>query len=95
MSISGGCDRAVHAARAVEFETVQIFTKNNNQWNAPTLTPEHADLFRLALEETGIVEPVAHTSYLINLGSPDAELWQKSIEAMTVEVERCALLGVR
>ena len=95
MSISGGCDRAVHAARAVEFETVQIFTKNNNQWHAPALTPEHADLFRLALEETGIIEPVAHTSYLINLGSPDATLWQKSIDAMTVEVERCALLGVR
>src|SRR5271168_2726897 len=94
MSIAGGCDRAVRAARGVNFETVQLFTKNNNQWNAPPLLPEHIAAFRLALDETGIVDPVAHTSYLINLGSPDNFLWQKSIDAMTVEVERCDLLGI-
>ena len=94
MSIAGGCDRAVCAARAVSFETVQLFTKNNNQWNAPALSAEHVAAFRLALAETGIVDPVAHTSYLINLGSPDDALWQKSIEAMIVEVERCGLLGI-
>jgi deoxyribonuclease IV len=94
MSIAGGCDRAVRAAHAVNFETVQLFTKNNNQWNASELTAEHIASFRLALDETGIVDPVAHTSYLINLGSPDDTLWQKSIDAMTVEVERCGLLGI-
>jgi deoxyribonuclease-4 len=94
MSIAGGCDRAVLAARAANFTTVQLFTKNNNQWNAPALSTEHIAPFRLALDETGIVDPVAHTSYLINLGSPDDTLWQKSIDAMTVEVERCGLLGI-
>jgi deoxyribonuclease IV len=94
MSIAGGCDRAVRAAQAVNFETVQLFTKNNNQWNAPALTDEHVAAFRLALDETGIVDPIAHTSYLINLGSPDENLWQKSIEAMIVEVERCEMLGI-
>jgi deoxyribonuclease IV len=94
MSIAGGCDRAVRAASAVNFETVQLFTKNNNQWNAPAFSAEHIASFRLALGETGIVDPVAHTSYLINLGSPDETLWQKSIDAMTVEVERCGLLGI-
>ncbi len=37
---------------------------------------------------------MAHTSYLINLASPDQLLWEKSIEAMAVEVERCAALGI-
>jgi deoxyribonuclease IV len=94
MSIAGGCDRAVRAASTVNFETVQLFTKNNNQWQSPALSDEHVAAFRLALDETGIVNPVAHTSYLINLGSPDVALWQKSIDAMTVEVERCGLLGI-
>jgi deoxyribonuclease-4 len=94
MSIAGGCDRAVRAAQAVDCVTVQLFTKNNNQWNAPPLSTEHVAAFREALEQTGIVDPVAHTSYLINLGSPDYSLWEKSIEAMTVEVERCGLLGI-
>ena len=94
MSIAGGCDRAVRAARTVGFETVQLFTKNNNQWNAPPITDEHLAAFRTALAETGITDPVAHTSYLINLASPDDILWEKSIEAMVVEAERCELLGI-
>jgi deoxyribonuclease-4 len=94
MSIAGGCDRAVRAAHRIGFDTVQLFTKNNNQWKAPALTDAHRDTFRLALAETGVVDPVAHTSYLINLASPDDVLWNQSIDAMTVEVERCAFLGV-
>jgi deoxyribonuclease-4 len=94
MSIAGGCDRAVRSAEAVGFETVQLFTKNNNQWNAPALTDEHVATFREALRETGIVDPVAHTSYLINLASPDDALWEKSIAAMVVEAERCEALGI-
>jgi deoxyribonuclease-4 len=94
MSIAGGCDRAVWAAQAVHCETVQLFTKNNNQWQASPLSSEQVAAFRSALEQTGIVNPVAHTSYLINLGSPDDGLWEKSIAAMTVEVERCGSLGI-
>ena len=94
MSISGGCDRAIRSAHAVGFETVQLFTKNNNQWKAPPLTDEHTRAFRAALDETGIGQPVAHTSYLINMASPDEVLWKKSIAAMIEEVERCHRLGI-
>ena len=94
MSIAGGCDRAVRAANAAGFETVQLFTKNNNQWNAPPLSEAHAAAFRAAILETGIAQPVAHSSYLINLASPDDLLWKKSIEALAVEVERCEVLGI-
>ncbi len=94
MSIAGGCDRAIHAAHAVPFRTVQLFTKNNNRWTGIPLSDEHARAFRSALDETGIVGPVAHTSYLINLASPDDVLWERSIGAMVDEVERCATLGI-
>lgn len=94
LSIAGGCDRAVRAAHRVGFATVQLFTKSNNQWKASPLTDAHLTAFRLALAETGIVDPVAHNSYLINLGSPDDALWARSIDAMTVEVERCQALGI-
>jgi len=94
MSIAGGYDRAVRAAHAVGFETVQLFTKNNNQWKGAPITDEQVTAFRTALEETGIVDPVSHASYLINLASPDEALWAKSIDAMAVEVERCARLGI-
>jgi deoxyribonuclease-4 len=94
MSIAGGYERAVHAAHAVKFQTVQIFTKNNNQWRASEITEEQVTIFRRALEQTEIRNPVAHTSYLINLASPDEALWMKSVDAMVVEVERCHRLGI-
>jgi deoxyribonuclease IV len=94
MSIAGGCDKAVRAAQRFGFQSVQLFTKNNNQWKAPPISEAQREAFRAALDETGVVDPVAHNSYLINLASPDDVLWNKSIDAMTVEVERCALLGV-
>jgi len=94
MSIAGGCDRAVVAAHDLGFQAVQVFTKNSNQWNAPALTSEQAGAFRQALERTGIRDPVAHGSYLINLASPDDALWKRSIEAMVVEMQRCHQLGI-
>jgi deoxyribonuclease-4 len=94
MSIAGGHDRAVRAAHSFGFTTVQLFTKNNNQWKAPALTDEHVAAFQAALAQTGVADPVAHNSYLINLGSPDDGLWRKSIEAMILELERCEALGI-
>jgi deoxyribonuclease IV len=94
MSMAGGHDRAVHAAHAVGFASVQVFTKSNNQWRAAALTDAHVSAFRAALDETGVADPVAHASYLINLGSPDDALWEKSIAALAVEVERGEALGI-
>ncbi|MGC8640221.1 MAG: deoxyribonuclease IV [Isosphaeraceae bacterium] len=94
MSIAGGCHRALEAARALGFQTVQLFTKNNSQWRAPELTLEQVSAFRKAIQTTGIQDPVAHTSYLINLANPDEALWRKSIDAMVVEVKRCHELGI-
>ncbi len=94
MSIAGGHDRAVRAAASFGFQSVQLFTKNNNQWNAPALTEARVAAFRASLDETGVADPVAHNSYLINLASPNDALWKQSIDAMTVEVERCDALGI-
>ena len=70
MSIAGGHDRAVNAAASFGFKCVQLFTKNNNQWKAPVLTDAHIARFGLALINTGVTDPVAHNSYLINLARP-------------------------
>ena len=94
MSMAGGHDRAVRAAHSVGFSSVQVFTKSNNQWRAAPLTDAHVSSFRAALLETGVVDPVAHASYLINLGTPDDALWEKSIASLVVEVERGEALGI-
>jgi deoxyribonuclease-4 len=75
-------------------DVVQLFTKNNNQWKAKPLSQADIDEFRAALKRTGVKCPVAHDSYPINLASPDEVLWQKSLEAFTIELERAEALGL-
>lgn len=94
LSIAGGHDRAVRAAQALGMTTVQIFTKSNNQWAARPLTEAQIAAFRSALAGSEVADPAAHASYLINLASPDPALWEKSIAALTVEVERGEALGL-
>ena len=94
MSMAGGHHHAVHAAHRVGFSTVQVFTKSNNQWKAKPLTESDVTAFKNSLAETGVSDPVGHNSYLINLASPDDVLWNKSIAAMVVEIERGEALGL-
>ncbi len=95
MSIAGGYYKAVEAAAGFEMDCVQIFTKNNNQWRAKNLTDDDIARFRESLAETGVKSPCAHDSYLINLASPKEELWERSIDAFIVELDRAEALGLR
>ena len=94
MSIAGGYYKAVDAAAALKMDCVQIFTKNNNQWRAKPLSNDDVARFRDALERTGIQKPCAHDSYLINLASPKDDLWQKSLDAFVIELQRAEALGL-
>lgn len=94
LSIAGGYHRAVEAAAELRMQVVQLFTKNNNQWNAKPITDAEADAFRQALQRTGISHPLSHDSYLINLGSSDSTLWNRSVDAFTVELERASQLAI-
>ncbi|MFN0020348.1 MAG: deoxyribonuclease IV [Pirellulaceae bacterium] len=94
LSIAGGYYKAVDAAHAVGCDCVQLFTKNNNQWRAKEITAAEVEQFRSSLAEKKITHPLSHASYLINLASPDEELWRKSVDAMVVELERAEQLGI-
>lgn len=93
-SIAGGYYKAVEIAHRVGCDCVQVFTKNNNQWRAKELTDDDVTRFQGALKELGIKHPLAHDSYLINLASPDPELWKKSVDAFVVELLRAERLGI-
>lgn len=94
MSIAGGYHKAVELARTAGCDCVQVFTKNNNQWRAKTITEVEACQFRTCIEEFEVCSPLSHSSYLLNLASPDQALWQKSVESLVVELQRAAQLGI-
>ena len=94
MSIAGGVDKALWRGKEVGCDTVQLFTKNANQWLAKPLTQEEIEVFHNAQQQTGIRPVAAHDSYLINLASPDKRLYERSIEALSQELSRAEVLGL-
>jgi deoxyribonuclease-4 len=94
MSMAGGFFKAVERGQEIGCQCVQMFVKNNNQWTAPELTEEDVLQLRSTMDASSITHLVAHSSYLINLGSPDTLLWKKSIDALIVELDRAARLGI-
>jgi deoxyribonuclease-4 len=95
MSIAGGYHKALLAAQAHGCQTVQLFTKNSNQWAGKELTDDEVRTFRLTLRKSHLRFPLAHDSYLINMASPDEALYRRSVEAFVLEMERAERLGLR
>jgi deoxyribonuclease-4 len=94
MSIAGGFDKAVQRAHSVESDALQIFTKNQKQWKAKPILDDEVTLYRQQCVDCAIDPVVAHDSYLINLASPKDDMWEKSIEAFRIELERCEQMGI-
>lgn len=95
LSIAGSMSNALREAESLGFDTVQVFTKNQQQWKAKPLERGIIDEWRSEQARLGWNgRTVSHASYLINLASHHTELWQKSLDLMTDEVERCEVLGI-
>lgn len=94
MSIAGGTHLALERAEHVGCQVIQIFVKNNNRWVGKPISEEEAETFQKSWERSAIQEVVAHDCYLINLASPLDEMWQRSIDALIDELERCDRLGL-
>lgn len=95
LSIAGGMHNALDEAQTLGLDSVQVFTKNQQQWKAKPLADDAIAAWRERLDELGWADrAVSHASYLINLASPDDELWRKSIDLMTDEIKRCEALSI-
>jgi len=94
LSISGGMHNALLKAEEYGFDTVQVFTKNQQQWRCPPLEEQAIAQWKAHCERLKFTQTVSHDSYLINLASPDEKLWSMSIELFTEELRRCVQLGI-
>ncbi len=94
MSTAGGADKALERGQSIGCETIQIFVTSPSQWKTKVLKQPEIDRFIAAQSETGIAPVIAHSRYLINLGSPDDEVWRKSVEAFGEELLLCQQLQV-
>src|SRR5262245_60870945 len=87
VSIAGGIVNALHQAKRLKLDCVQVFTKNQGKWKLAELDETGRDAWLQAagergwrgLDPSGTARIVAHNSYLINLAQPDPELWRKCV----------------
>lgn len=93
-SIAGGVSKSIDRASEVNFTAIQIFSKNNNQWNAKPLDAKEIKLFKEKLQQSNIKYVVVHDSYLINLCTKDKTILKKSRNAFLDELQRCEQLGI-
>ena len=96
VSASGGVYNAPLNAKSIGAKAFALFTKNQRQWKAKPLDDKTIEKFKINLKESGI-EPkhvLPHDSYLINLGHPEDEKRQKSLDSFIDEVRRCEQLGL-
>jgi len=96
VSASGGVFNAPLNAMKIGAKAFALFTKNQKQWAAKPLDDETIGLFKDNLAKSGILPKhvLPHDSYLINLGHPEEDKRQKSLEAFIDEVNRCSQLGL-
>lgn len=93
-SIAGGVFNAVERGRLATCDTIQMFNKSNNQWRAKKIDDKELKKYFETIESTGVSVAVSHTSYLVNIASPDETLREKSYLALKEEMERCDVLKI-
>ncbi|MGI8422142.1 MAG: deoxyribonuclease IV [Gaiellaceae bacterium] len=92
VSTAGGIHTALDRLEACGGEALQIFTQSPRMWRPTNHDPANIERFRERRAALGIDGVVCHALYLVNLASPDDDLYTRSIAAMrnTMEVA-CAI----
>jgi deoxyribonuclease-4 len=93
LPVADGYPATLAYALELGCEAVQVFAKSPRMWSAPPVDADAATSFSAARAEAGIGPCVTHAAYLINLGSTDQSMWEKSVLAMTDELRRAAALA--
>jgi len=91
--MAGGPLAALSWALETGCETMQIFAKSPRRWAGPVQDPAVAEAFVAACRAAELGPVFTHTSYLINMGSEDPFLWERSAAALADELVRAAMLG--
>lgn len=96
VSASSGVSQAPINAHEIGAQSFALFTRNPSRWHSKPISEKEAQAFKDNCAHWGYTPDriLPHDSYLINLGTPDADKLQMSREAFLDEMQRCELLGL-
>ncbi len=93
VSSAGGPHLVFERARSIGAEAVQLFISAPQQWKLPALTDEQVDRFNRVREASGM--PVFfHGVYLMNFGSQDPAILEKSSASLLAYHRYAGRMGV-
>jgi deoxyribonuclease-4 len=93
VSSAGGPEKVFERAAEIGAEAVQLFISAPQQWKPPALTDEQAAAFRAAREAAGM-PAFLHGVYLMNFGSSDETLLNRSVASLRSYLRWAGELGV-
>jgi deoxyribonuclease IV len=84
---------AIDAAKRCGAQAIQVFVSNPRAWAPPRVAAEDGREFAERRLAAGIGPVYGHTTYLVNIASPDPEFWRRSVELARREMEAVQMLG--
>ena len=75
-------------------ECIQIYVTLSRRWDVPELTQQEITKFKTAWKSSSVRQVIAHVPFLVNLASPNKEIWKKSIARLIAEISRAERFGV-
>jgi deoxyribonuclease IV len=89
---SGGVKKALDRAAELEVDSVQLFVQSPRAWRFPDHDPADLAAFGERRQELGIGGVLVHSLYLVNLASPNDELYGKSVTTLCSTMDTaCAI----
>jgi deoxyribonuclease-4 len=89
---SGGVKGALDRAAEIGADAVQLFAQSPRMWRFPEHDPALLAVFRERREADAVETVLVHALYLVNLATPDDELYGRSVETMRKTMDAaCAL----
>lgn len=93
VSTAGGLYKAFENAKAIGADCIQIFGASPRMWYAKLPSSDEIKRFKEEEKRSSISPVYLHAPYLINLGTPNADLLSKSIKNLSAHFKIAELIG--
>jgi deoxyribonuclease IV len=92
VSTAGGIHTAIDRIEEYGGDAVQIFTQSPRTWRPTNHDPANIERFKERRAEAGVGAVLCHALYLVNLASPDEQIYEKSRSTLSNTVDvACAI----
>ncbi len=93
ISIAGGFSKVVERARVRSCDTIQLFSRNPRGWKYESLDGAEVKEFRTSVESSGLYPIFLHLPYLPNIASRSSRFYKRSIDSITIDLQRAEQLN--